>query len=365
MCGGGTGGHVYPALAVAEALFQQGQARSDLLYVGAPGSVEEGLACRHGLAFAGVQSGQLRGKAPWTAARALIRAAGGVRQAQRVIAEFRPQAIFSTGGYAAAPTLIAGRRAGVPALIYLPDIEPGVTIKLLSRLARRVAVSFDEVRRYFPAEKVVATGYPVRRALSGGNRSGARRRLGLPEEGLVVLAFGGSQGARSINKAVAAGAGELTVLGDVVHVTGSLDYAWVCQARDALAEVARARYLVHEYLHEEMVDALLAADLAIARAGASTLGEFPAAGVPSILVPYPYSGQHQVANARFMERHGAAVVIEDSLLAAQLVGQVEHILRSPDVRTKMAEAARALARPAAAAELAQQLQWLAAPAQVG
>jgi UDP-N-acetylglucosamine--N-acetylmuramyl-(pentapeptide) pyrophosphoryl-undecaprenol N-acetylglucosamine transferase len=267
--------------------------------------------------------------------------------------------IFSTGGYASAPTLIAGRRMGVPALIYLPDIEPGVTIKLLSRLARTVAVSFDEVGRYFPTEKVTVSGYPVREALLRGDRAGARRRLGLPEDGLVVLAFGGSQGARSINRAIAEGAGALAELTDIVHVTGPLDYAWVCQARDELAESAGARYHVFEYLHEEMLDALVAADLAIARAGASTLGEFPAAGLPSILIPYPYSGQHQYANARFMERHGAAILIEDAQLPAQLVKSIQRILRSAEERARMADAARALARPAAAGELARQLRQLA------
>jgi UDP-N-acetylglucosamine--N-acetylmuramyl-(pentapeptide) pyrophosphoryl-undecaprenol N-acetylglucosamine transferase len=350
-------------LAVVEALLDMGERQEDMLYVGAPNSVEEKLADRHGLAFASAASGQLRGKAPWTVARSLARLAQGVTQARQVIADFGAKVVLSTGGYAGAPALIAARKAGVPALIYLPDIEPGMTIKLLSRLAQSVAVSFEDVRRFFPPAKVIVTGYPVRKALWRGDRVEARRRLGLPEDGFVLLAFGGSQGARSINMALAGAAERLAGMAHVIHMTGSLDFETVSErVRSDVPEALQSRYRVREYLYEEMTDALLAADLVTARAGASVLGEFPAAGVPAILAPYPYSGQHQYANARFMERHGAAIIIEDALLGSQLADTIERVLRDEGERHRMAEAMRGLARPAAARDVALGLRYLAAAA---
>jgi UDP-N-acetylglucosamine--N-acetylmuramyl-(pentapeptide) pyrophosphoryl-undecaprenol N-acetylglucosamine transferase len=359
VCGGGTGGHVYPALAVIEALRVAGADANPVLYVGAPGSAEERLSAREGLPFAPVASGQMRGRNPLIVARSLARASRGVGQARRIIASFRPDVVFSTGGYASAPVLIAARWAGCPALVFLPDIEPGITIKLLSRLTQRVAVSFDDAARYFPAGKVVVTGYPVRRAVRDMTRAAGRSALGLPPDGLIVLAFGGSQGARSINRAVAGAASRWAALAHIIHITGERDYDWAMQQRAGLPAEVQSRYHVFAYLHNEMPAALAAADLAVARAGASTLGEFPAAGLPSILVPYPYSGQHQYANARFMQRVGAALLLEDSALSSQLAGAVEALLTDAGRRQAMASATRALARPTAAEALAAELRRLA------
>jgi UDP-N-acetylglucosamine--N-acetylmuramyl-(pentapeptide) pyrophosphoryl-undecaprenol N-acetylglucosamine transferase len=359
ICGGGTGGHVYPALAVVEALRADAAGGAEVLYVGSAGSVEERLAGGAGIAFESVESGQMRGKAPWTVARSLIKTGRGVMEAGRIISSFRPSVVFSTGGYASAPVLLAARRAGVPALIYLPDVEPGMTIKLLGRLAQRVAVSFEEVQRFFPAGKTLVSGYPVRSMLREQRRDEARSRLGLHATAPVVLAFGGSQGAHSLNRAVLAGLPALTGLGEVVHVSGQRDAEWVAQVAATLPPAIRSRYHSYAYLDGEMLDALAAADLIVARAGASTLGEFPAVGVPSILVPYPYSGQHQYANARYMERYGAAAVIDDLELDRHLVPTVQRILGDEGLRRRMAEGARSLANPEAARILVQELRRLA------
>lgn len=360
MCGGGTGGHVYPALAVVEALRKRFGDGLAVCYAGAPDSVEERLAGQWEIPFRAVESGGLRGRGPVDAARSLVRFRRGVRQARGFLKECRPQVVFSTGGYASAPVLLAARRTRVPAMIYLPDIEPGLTVKWLSRLVDRVAVSFEEVQRHFPAGKSVVSGYPVREALQGRDEQTARRRLGLAPEGLVVLAFGGSQGARSINRAMVEGIERLLSEAEVVHLTGGLDYDWVMDAREGLMPQLRERYHVHRYLDDEMGDALAAADVVVARAGASTLGEFPAAGVPAVLVPYPYAGGHQYANARYLADRGAAVIVEDKELSGRLVPTLLELLHDGARREHMAERARAVARPDAAMRLAEELEKLAA-----
>lgn len=245
-------------------------------------------------------------------------------------------------------------------LIYLPDVEPGVTIRYLSRLAQRVAVSFPEVARFFPG-KALVTGYPVRRSFltAAGQRSAARQALDLTDDVPVVLVFGGSRGARSINQALATALTELLPVCQVVHVTGTLDWPEAQQRVEALPTHLRHRYRIYPYLHQEMAQAMAAADLAIARAGASTLGEFPIMGLPSVLVPYPYSGQHQDANADYLVSRGAALKVADHELLARLAPVVLRLLDQPDTLAAMRQAAAALAARHAAAAIAEACRQLA------
>lgn len=334
-----------------------------LLYVGVAGSVEENLAGRAGVPFRAIESGQVRGMAPWVAARNLLKAGRGVRQAARLLAEFRPDVVFVTGGFVAGPVVLAAWRAHVPVFIYLPDMEPGVAIHRMSRFARRVGVTFPEVARWFP-DKAVVTGYPVRREIHAlaSQRSQARQRLDLASDLPVLLVFGGSRGARSINQALGAALPALLPHCQVVHISGALDWPAVEAQAATLAADLRPRYHAYPYLHDEMPLALAAADLVVARAGASTLGEFPAVGLPSILAPYPYSGQHQDANADALARRGAAIKLPDADLSARLAPTVIHLLQHPDELAAMSQAARALAQPGAADAIVRELRRLAQPA---
>ncbi len=243
-------------------------------------------------------------------------------------------------------------------LIYLPDLTPGWSIRLTSRIAARVAVSFPEVRQYFGG-KAVVTGYPVRPELFTTPRAQALSALGLTDELPVVLVFGGSRGAHSINQAVVDALPELVERCQVVHISGPHDWQWVSGLAAALPPDRRSRYHPFEYLHDEMVLALAAADLVVARAGASTLGEFPALGLPSILVPYPYAGQHQDANAAYLADRGAAIVVRDSALGAELARTIRQLLDSPEQLNRMAVAARGMAHPDAASRIMEQLRDLA------
>ncbi len=333
-----------------------------LCYVGQAGSVEEELARRSGIPFVAVETGQIRGRAPWEVARSVVRMLRGVRQCAGAIQEFKPDVALVTGGYVAAPVAWAAWRARprVPLLIFLPDLTPGLAIRLTSRLAAGVAVSFGEAAAPFGSKGIV-TGYPVRpELLAPPDRRAARAQFGLTDEVPTVLVFGGSRGARSINRALTAALPLLLPHCQVIHITGQADWPWIAERGGLPAGSEYAgRYHPYPYLHEEMAQALAAADLVVARAGASVLGEFPALGLPSILVPYPHAGRHQDANAAYLAERGAAVVVADRELNARLAPVILALVASPDRRAAMAQAASALARPHAADAIAQALYRLA------
>lgn len=327
--------------------------------MGGTGSVEERLAQRAGVPFVGVPAGGVHGLPPWTAAWNLTKLARGFLAAVRLGRRQRPQALFVTGGYTSVPVALAAWLLRVPILLYLPDIEPGLAVRFIARLASKVGVTTEESRAFFAGRPVVVTGYPVRPEFSQIDRAAARRALGLDGSGPVLLVFGGSHGARSINQAVAAHLETLLELAQVVHISGHLDWPWVAERAKQLGEPLRSRYHPYAYLHERMGEALAAADLAVCRAGASTLGELPFFGLPAVLVPYPHAWRYQRVNAEWLAGRGAAVVIDDSRLRDELVPVVRELLSDPDRLERMRSRASAVARPNAAWRLAEELQALA------
>ena len=349
--GGGTGGHVYPALSVIEELLADprwGVSREDVLWFGESDSIEERLMQREAIAFQSVSSGPLRGMSPWRMARSGFQVIRGWFQCRRYLARFRPDVILSTGGYVSAPLILAAGR--VPVIIYLPDMVPGVAIKRLASRAKAVAVSFDSVAGFF--DNAIVTGYPVRRALVEKTRAEARDALGITADEHVLLVLGGSRGARSLNQAVARNLNELLASCVLIHVTGPLDYDEAATQLAGLSQSQATRYRLYDYVHEGMENLLLGADLVVARAGAATLAEFPVAGLPAILVPYPYSGQHQRLNADFLGDKGAAVVVDDGDIGEQLSSLVSELLSDRARLQTMREKMNALAVRDAAERIA-------------
>ena len=330
-----------------------------MLYVGGEGGVEERLVARAGLRFAGVPAGGVHGLAPWRAMGNLVKLIRGWGTAYRLGRRKRPAALFATGGYASIPVALAAWALRTPILVYLPDIEPGLAVRIIARLATRVAVTVEDSSSYFPAQKVAVTGYPVRAEFYGLDRAKARISLGLVPSGRVFLVLGGSRGARSINQALSGVLEQVLELAQVVHVSGELDWAWVAERRAELPAALQARYRAFPYLHEEMGSALAAADLALCRAGASTLGELPLFGLPAVLVPYPYAWRYQRVNADWLAERGAAVRLDDERLVEELLPVLRRLLADRARLSDMGQRMRALARPEAATRLAAELLTLA------
>lgn len=343
------------------------QPHLELLWVGSVGGMEAELVKRAGVPYAEIEAAGVHGVG-WRALPGnALRLARGYLQARAILRDFRPHVLFFTGGYLAAPMALAGRK--LPSLLYVPDIEPGLALKSLARLADQIAVSADESRRFFPRHTTVTvTGYPVRLDLMKWSRPQAQQALGLAPDLPVLLVFGGSKGARSINRAAMAALPALLPQMQVIHITGSLDWFEVQQSCQTLSERLTAaggapewaeRYHAFPYLHDEMGAAFAAADLAVCRAGASTLGELPAFGLPAILVPYPHAWRYQRVNADYLAGRGAALVLEDQQLE-NLTSMVLGLMSDRSRLHSMRQAMRSLARPQAADELAALLLTLAA-----
>jgi UDP-N-acetylglucosamine--N-acetylmuramyl-(pentapeptide) pyrophosphoryl-undecaprenol N-acetylglucosamine transferase len=247
----------------------------------------------------------------------------------------------------------------IPTLLYVPDIEPGLALKFLARFADRIALTVPDSKEYFShPERLTITGYPLRADLANWSREKATQHLGLSQDLPILLVFGGSKGARSINMAVLKHINSLLEMAQIVHIAGSLDWPTVEAIFKGLPEKLSKRYRIMPYLHE-MGAALAAADLVISRAGASTLGEYPLFGLPAILVPYPYAWRYQKVNADYLAKRGAAVILPDESLEEKLLLVTKTLLESPEKREAMHSAMQSLSYPAAANAIASQLLELA------
>lgn len=317
--------------------------------------MERTLVEREGVRFASIHAGALNGVGPLDTVRGLLRLLRGFGEALRLLAAFRPDVVLLTGGFVGVPVALASWLRRVPAVVYLPDIEPGLALNLMARFARRIAVTTEESARFVAPEKMVVTGYPVREAFAATDRDTSRARLALPAESPVLLVFGGSRGAQSINRAVVAGIESLTQMCTVVQVTGAASWTEVANAHAQSSEAVRARWRVYQYLHEEMVDAMAAADLAVCRSGASALGELPCVGLPAVLVPYPYAWRFQKVNAQYMVDRGAAALLDDGALQTELVERVMQLLRDRSQLAAMREASLRIARRDGAERIARVL----------
>ncbi len=352
--GGGTGGHVYPSLAVARALEDACRERGEsleMLYVGVHGRVDERIVPREGIAFRAIAAGQLRVASPLAFVRGLLLLARGTLQALGIARTFGPDAVFATGGYASVPVGIAARIRRRPLVVYLPDVTPGWAVRLLSRLATHVATTSQAAVAHLPAGRTTVTGYPVRPEFWSLDRRAARARLGLGGDLRIVLVTAGSLGAHAINVAVIEALPLLLERATVLHGTGAADASWANDVRSNLSEEQQARYIVRPYI-DDMAAAMHAADVVVSRSGASTLGELPAAGAAAVLVPGEYEGWSQAPNAEYLQAQGAAVMLRNAELG-RLADTVLTLLGDAARVAAMREAARRLARPDAARDLAQ------------
>jgi UDP-N-acetylglucosamine--N-acetylmuramyl-(pentapeptide) pyrophosphoryl-undecaprenol N-acetylglucosamine transferase len=337
LAGGGTGGHVFPALALAETIRKR-EPEAQVRFVGTERGLEARIVRAAGYPLDLVPSRPVLGRGPAAKLGALWAIGRGAIAARRVLQRLRADVVLGMGGYASVPTVLAALWLGVPVGLLEPNARPGRANRWLGRFVRSVFVQFEEAEPWFPRGRARRTGLPVREVPRGarGPASGA----------VSLLVFGGSQGARSLNRALS---GALDRLGErdgfrITHQTGEADLEDVRSAYAAAgvpAEIAP--------FFDDLTDRLGAADLVVSRAGASTVAEICRAGVASVLVPYPYAADdHQMANARALERAGACRVVRDADVASELAPTIRDLARDPGALRRMGEAAARLAAPDAA-----------------
>ena len=316
--------------------------------------METRLVERNGIPFGTIPAAGVHGIGLRALPRNLWQLSRGVLASRRILREFKPDVLFFTGGYVAVPMALAGWK--VPSLLYVPDIEPGLALNTLACFADKIAVTAEDSLRYFhQPEKISLTGYPVRTDLARWTRQSARQALNLNEANPVLLVLGGSKGARSINTAVLTNLPALLEAAQIIHITGELDWPNVEAKTKELSASQSARYHAFPYLHEQMGAALTAADLALSRAGASTLGEYPLFALPAVLVPYPHAWRYQKVNADYLVRNAAAVLLEDGNLSDDMLQTVCDLLNQPQRLASMRSAMQSLSRPDAAAQIGRQL----------
>lgn len=323
VAGGGTGGHIYPALAIARGLKDR-YPGAEILYIGTARGMEADIVPKEGLQFKGIAAAGLERKLSPRNLLVLWQAGRGFCQASGIIGHWRPDAVIGTGGYVCGPVVLAAALRGIPTLIHEQNALPGITNRVLSRFAGKVAVTFADSVKYFRRrEKVRLTGLPVRPEILRVDRRAGLEKLGLKGDRFFLFSFGGSRGARTINEAMVAViknfAGDPRL--NILHVTGKTGHGEFLKACTAagidLGKIGNVTIMSYIY---NMQDALAAADLVIGRAGAATLAELTALGIPSILIPYPYASEnHQEFNARALEKEGAALVVLDRRLNGELL----------------------------------------------
>jgi UDP-N-acetylglucosamine:LPS N-acetylglucosamine transferase len=361
---GGTGGHVYPALAVVEALYDENP-QHELVFVGTRGGggFEKRLVDESGLHFSAYEevfAGPVVGINPLRAFLNLTKMAWGMRQALDLLSRHQPQAILLTGGWANIPIAFAARIKNVPTLVYLPDIEPGRTIQLVANFAQRIAITVDASEEYFTGKSTVVTGYPLRRALREASADDAYSVLNLSKTHKTLLVMGGSRGARSINLAIEAILPALLDDGvQILHITGTLDWERNQKTVTRMLENHSNAHRYHVIPYSNDIGNLMAvADLTVARAGASSLGELPFFALPAILVPYPYAWRYQRINADYLAERGAAVRLDDEKMPDELLPTIRRILQDETQYATMQASVRRLAISDGAGNIARELLGL-------
>lgn len=354
--GGGTGGHLYPALAIAEAVRER-EPGVEMLFIGTLRSLESRIVPAQGYRFEAIPVTGFRRQLSAGNLLFPVRLARSIARARALLKDFRPDVVVGTGGYVCGPPLLAASLMGIRTLIQEQNSYPGVTTRLLARRVDEVHITFEQSRRFLRgAQAVRLSGNPVRRQIGSVSRADGAASLGLDPRRKTLLVFGGSQGAASLNAAVREALDGLLEMGlQVIWLTGKDAF----EATAAASGSGRKDLRLLPYL-ERMELGYAASDLAVCRAGATTIAELMCAGVPSILVPYPHAAaDHQTENAKSVLESGAAVMILDGDIRRHLLPEVASLVADPARLATMAARARARSFPGAAATIAQAILQLA------
>ncbi|OLN22863.1 undecaprenyldiphospho-muramoylpentapeptide beta-N-acetylglucosaminyltransferase [Domibacillus antri] len=332
--GGGTGGHIYPALALIR-MIKLKHPETSFLYIGTEKGLESKLVTREDIPFRSIDITGFRRAVSFENVKTIMRFLKGVNECKKILKEFKPDVVIGTGGYVCGPVVYAAAKLGIPSIVHEQNSVPGLTNKFLSNHVNRIAVCFEEAKAYFPAEKTVLTGNPRASEVIEADGSGVLETFGLRGGRKTVLIFGGSRGAKPINDAVTGALNDFAGRDyQVLYVTGDVHYDKVSSILESAGKPVNVS--VMPFIHN-MPEVLAASDLVVARSGATTLAELTALGIPSILVPSPYvTNNHQEKNARTLTDRGAAVMLLESKLSSEsLVRELDSILMDDSLLIKM------------------------------
>ncbi len=360
--GGGSGGHIFPALAVAQSV-QRLRPDAEVLYIGGASGMECQVVPQRGVRFQAVTAKKLRKVMSPSTLSVMVSLWKGYREAQGHLRAFGAEAVVGTGGYVAAGAVLAGAKLGLPTVIVAPDVVPGRTNKMLARYAKRICIAFEPTRASFPAEKTVLTGLPLREGVVAPpdvTQEQARQSFeNLNPDVFTIVVIGGSQGARAVNTLVIEATPKLLKAGiQILHQTGARNFEQVREAAQAKQIWGRQGYMATAFLDEAQVPlALRAADVLVCRGGISTLSEAMVNGLPSLVIPLPTAyADHQTFNARVLESAGAGLLrAENELTASNLTADLLSLRNDPARRANMRSAMLQLARPQAADLVAQEV----------
>ena len=341
--GGGTAGHVFPGIAVAE------QLGCRVLWIGSAGGVEGRLVRQAGIDFRGIPAGKLRRYLSLRNVTDVVRVLAGVFASLRILRRERPALLFSKGGFVSVPPVVAARLLGIPSFTHESDFDPGLATRINLRFCEKVFVSFPDTVGFLPAryrEKAVVTGNPVRGALRTGNGARGRAFLGCDPHTPLVFVTGGSLGSSFINSLVSAVVSKLSQTCFIAHQTGEKDFT----------PSGIPRYFTAPFIGEELADIMAAADLVVCRSGANTLSELAALGKPMVLIPLPASGSRgdQLRNAQVFFRAGAAVVLkEEEATPESFLSLLDSLIGDPQELSRMGARAHAMSKGNPASDIAR------------
>ncbi len=361
--GGGTGGHIYPALTLIDAVKKK-LPNAEVLYVGTEQGLESDIVPKAGINFVALDlEGGFERRFTLENIKRAANAILSVKKAKKIVEDFRPDVAVGTGGYVCGPILLAASLMKVPALIQEQNAVAGITNKILSKFATKIAVGSELALKNFPAEKTIYTGNPIRAEVLQAKKSDGLKEFNFSSDLPIILISGGSRGARSINLAMVDVLlnAEKNFNAQFLHVTGKGEFGSVTKKlSDANFNFDNPKIKIVPYLYN-MPQAMAMADLAIFRAGATGIAELTARGIPAILIPYPFAAEnHQEFNARALVEVGAAKMILNKDLTSEILSaQIEELLNNPGELEKMSEASLSLGKPQAADEIANLILDLA------
>lgn len=350
IAGGGTGGHLFPGLAIAEE-FKKRDSATEIVFVGTEHGIEAKIIPREGYPIRYLRSEGIVGKSFAGKVKGIAALFFSFLDATRILKTVMPDIVIGVGGYASGAIVLMADLKSIPTMIHEQNSVPGLTNRVLGRIAKRICVTYHESLMSFPMNKTFLTGNPVRLKILKGDREAACRLFSLNKDLFTVLIFGGSSGAQAINRTMVDALNHLSDLRDSIqflHQTGDRDFENI---RDAYRKTG-VRGTVAPFIYQ-MAEAYAAADVVVSRAGATTLAELTAIGKPAILIPYPYAaGRHQEFNALKLREMGAAVVMpENDLKGETLAGAIRDIYQSSALQAEMKSASKGLGRPDACSKI--------------